>query len=51
MFRPIITKFCFPSGALDVTCAKYFISLDSRHGRREFEPIPFDLVAATIMVR
>lgn len=50
VFRPIMTAFIFPSGAAEVTFAKYFISLGSLHGRRPAWPIPLDLVAATIMM-
>jgi len=50
VFLPMMTTFERPSGALDVTCEKYAISFGSRHGRRAFCPIPFDLVAATMRV-
>lgn len=51
VFLPIITTLDCPSGAVEVTLAKYFISLGRRHGRREFWPIPLAFVAATMMVR
>jgi len=51
VFRPITTAFVVPSGAAEVTCAKYDISFGSRHGRLPFLPIPFERVAATMMVR
>jgi hypothetical protein len=48
---PIITAFCCPSTAFDVTRLKYFNSLGRRHGRELLVPIPLAFVAATMMVR
>jgi hypothetical protein len=50
VFLPMMTTFDFPSGAAEVTRAKYFISLGSLQGRRPAWPIPLAFVAATMMV-
>ena len=50
VFLPITTAFTDPSGAFDVTRAKYAISCGRRHGRRPPCPMPFVTVAATMIV-
>lgn len=51
VFLPMITAFDLPSGAAEVTLAKYAISLGSLQGKRPCWPMPLDFVAATMMVR
>ena len=51
VLRPIMTALDDPSGAWDVTRAKYAISCGNRQGSVALWPIPFDFVAATIRVK
>jgi hypothetical protein len=50
VFRPISTALILPSGAEEVTRAKYAISFGRRQGRVPPLPMPFDRVAATMSV-
>lgn len=50
VFLPMSTALTLPSGAFEVTRAKYCISFDNRHGRRPFCPMPLLSVAATMIV-
>lgn len=50
VFLPMRTALTLPSGAFEVTRAKYCISFDSRHGRRPLCPMPLLRVTATMIV-